>query len=55
MRPAGEFPDNMTLEVAYPDPNQPHLWKPLSVTVAETLFSPEQIIEAITAKHLEEA
>lgn len=55
VRPAGEFPDNMTLEVAYPDPNQPHLWKPMSVTVTETLLSPGQIIEAITAQHLEEA
>ena len=53
VRPAGMYPDNMTLEIAYPDPNQPHLWKPLSVTVTETLFSPGQIIEAITAKHQE--
>lgn len=53
VRPAGELPDNMTLEIAYPDPNQPHLWKPLSVTVTEMLICPEQIIEAITAKHQE--
>lgn len=55
VRPAGLYPENTTLEVAYPDPNQPHLWKPLSVTVTEALICPEQIIEAITAKHLEEA
>ena len=51
VRPAGDLAENMTLEVAY---QEPQLWKPLSVTVAETLFSPEQIIEAI-AEHLEEA
>lgn len=55
VRPAGDLAENMTLEIAYPDPNKPHLWKPLSVTVTETLFSPGQIIEAITAKHMEEA
>lgn len=53
VRPAGDLAENTTLEIAYPDPNQPHLWKPLSVTVTETLFSPSQIIEAITAKHQE--
>ena len=51
VRPAGDLAENMTLEVAYPEPP---LWKPLSVTVAETLLSPGQIIEAIT-EHLEEA
>lgn len=55
VRPAGDLAENTTLEIAYPDPNQPHLWKPLSVTVTEMLICPEQIIEAITAKHLEEA
>ena len=53
VRPAGEWAENTTLEIAYPDPNQPQLWKPMSVTVTETLFSPGQIIEAITAKHQE--
>ena len=53
VRPAGEFAENTTVEISYPDPNQPHLWKPLSVTVTEVIFTPEQIIEAITAKHQE--
>ncbi len=53
VRPAGDLAENMTLEIAYTDPNQPHLWKHLSVTVTETIFSPSQIIEAITAKHQE--
>lgn len=53
VRPSGMYPENVTLEIAYPDPNQPQLWKPLSVTVTETIFSPSQIIEAITAKHQE--
>ena len=53
IRPASKYPENMTFEVAHTDPNLPPVWKPLSVTVTETLFCPEEIIRAITAKHLE--